>query len=80
MEITNMIGIFYVLHQKIRNCIINHNMVIDYNHLTTHVQIHNIDYLYMRIGVIDHAEYESDMQFGHMSIGQGQMTICHCIM
>ena len=62
-----MIGIFYVLHQKIRNCIINHNMVIDYNHLTDYVQIHNIDDLYMRIGVIDHAEYEYDMQLGQMS-------------
>ena len=28
----------------------------------------------MCIGLIDHAEYESDMQFGHMTIGQGQMT------
>jgi hypothetical protein len=28
----------------------------------------------MCIGVIDHAEYESDMQFGHMTIGQGHMT------
>ena len=85
MEITNMIGIFYVLHKKIQYCIIKHNMVIDYNHLTDHVQIHNIDDLYMRIGLIYHAE--SDMQFGHMTIGQGQMTsgqghmnICHCIM
>ena len=29
----------------------------------------------MCIGLIDHAEYESDMQFGHMTTGQGHMTI-----
>ena len=29
----------------------------------------------MCIVVIDHAEYESDMQFGHMTTGQCHMTI-----
>ena len=29
----------------------------------------------MCIGVINHAEYESDMQFGQMTNGQGHVTI-----